>query len=52
MMLDLLAYADGTRDLIAISDVIGVPVADLYPLVEALVAEGLLGEIDAAGSAA
>jgi aminopeptidase-like protein len=50
-MLDLLAYADGTRDLIAISDVIGVPVADLYPLVEMLVMEGLLSEVDAAESA-
>jgi aminopeptidase-like protein len=43
-MLDLLAYADGTRDLIAVSEVIGVPVAELYPLVDRLVAEGLLVE--------
>lgn len=43
-MLDLLAYADGSRDLIAMSDAIGVPVAQLYPLVEKLVGEGLLAE--------
>jgi aminopeptidase-like protein len=41
-LLDLLAYADGTRDLIALSDAIRVPVAELYPLVDTLVREGLL----------
>jgi len=40
--LDVLAYADGTRDLIAISDLTGVPVSRLYPIVDRLVAEGLL----------
>jgi aminopeptidase-like protein len=44
-MMDLLAYADGTRDLIAISDVIRVPAGRLYPLVDRLVAEGLLTEV-------
>jgi aminopeptidase-like protein len=44
ILLDSLAYADGTRDLIAISDTIGVPVAQLYPLIDRLVAEGLLVE--------
>jgi aminopeptidase-like protein len=48
-MMDLLAYADGTRDLIALSDAIHVPVRRLYPLVDALVEEGLLAEVDAAG---
>jgi len=41
-MLDVLAYADGTRDLIAISDLTGVPVARLHPIADRLVAEGLL----------
>jgi aminopeptidase-like protein len=43
-MLDLLAYADGTRDLIAISDAIRVPVAELYRLADTLMREGLLVE--------
>jgi aminopeptidase-like protein len=46
-MLDVLAYADGTRDLIAISDTIGVPARRLYPLVDALLGEGLLTEVTA-----
>jgi aminopeptidase-like protein len=41
--LDLLAYADGSNDLIAISDIIGVPVAELYPIAETLAGQGLLG---------
>ncbi len=44
-MLDLLAYADGTRDLIAVSDAIRVPVAELYALADRLCAEGLLEEV-------
>jgi aminopeptidase-like protein len=47
-LLDLLSYSDGTRDLIAVSDIIGVPVAELYPLVDRLCAEGLL--VEAPGS--
>jgi aminopeptidase-like protein len=43
-LLDLLAYADGTRDLIGISDTICAPVRRLYPLVERLVEAGLLAE--------
>lgn len=49
-MLDLLAYADGTRDLIEISDVIRVPVRRLYPLVQTLAAAGLITEIESQGS--
>ncbi len=41
-MIDLLAYADGEHDLIAISDTIGVPVREIYPLVEVLAGAGLL----------
>ena len=41
-MLDFLAYADGTRDLIEISDTIRVPARRLYPLVDTLAAAGLI----------
>lgn len=46
-MLDLLAYADGTHDLIAISDTIHVPVRRLYALVDTLAGAGLLVEAGA-----
>ena len=46
-MLDLLAYADGTRDLIGISDSIRVPARRLYPLVDTVTAAGLITEADA-----
>jgi aminopeptidase-like protein len=45
-MMDLLAYADGTRDLIEISDIIRVPARRLYPLIMTLAAEGLITEVD------
>jgi len=45
-MLDLLAYADGTRDLIEISDTIRVSARRLYPLVDSLVTEGLITEAE------
>ena len=41
-MMDLLAYADGTRDLIEISDTIHVPVERLYSIVRALLNAGLI----------
>jgi aminopeptidase-like protein len=41
-MMNLLAYADGTNDLVAISDIIGVPTWQLYPLVDTLLKAGLL----------
>ena len=44
-MMDLLAYADGSTDLIGISDTIGVPVADLHLLAERLAEHGLLAEV-------
>ena len=43
-MTDFIAYADGTNDLIAISDTIGVPVRALLPVVEKLEANGLIKE--------
>lgn len=45
-MLDVLAYADGTRDLIALSDVTGIPVSSLYATVDRLAAAGLLEPAD------
>lgn len=41
-ILDTLAYADGTRDLVALSEVTGVPASRLAPILDRLVSEGLL----------
>ncbi len=41
-MMDLLAYADGTNDLIAIGDRIGAPAWELHPLAEKLGKAGVL----------
>jgi len=41
-MLNFLAYADGTKDLVEISDIIGVPVWQLYPIIDKLTAAGLV----------
>jgi len=43
-MLNFLAYADGTNDLIDISNIIHVPVRDLYPIIDKLTAADLLQE--------
>jgi aminopeptidase-like protein len=45
-MMDLIAYCDGLNDLVAISDRIGAPLAELYPIVARLVAAGLLEPAD------
>ena len=41
-MKDFLAYADGTNDLIAISNIINQPVDVLIPIIDKLVANGLI----------
>lgn len=43
-MLNVLAYADGTKDLIDISNTIQAPVDRLYPIIDKLAAAGLLVE--------
>lgn len=42
LMLNVITWSDGTRSLVDIADECGVPVWDLYPLVDALAAHGLL----------
>ncbi|MCL1918693.1 MAG: DUF4910 domain-containing protein [Peptococcaceae bacterium] len=41
-MMNFIAYADGTNDLIAISDIIGTPVEQLIDIAEKLIAAGLI----------
>jgi aminopeptidase-like protein len=43
-MMNFIAYADGTNDLIDISNITGTPVNKLYPIVDNLVKGGLLQE--------
>jgi aminopeptidase-like protein len=43
--MDLLAYADGTHDLVGIGDILGVPVTELQRVAERLVEHGLLAEV-------
>lgn len=44
-MLNLFVYADGTNDLIDISNIIKVPAGRLYQIVDVLMAAGLLEEV-------
>ena len=44
-MMDFIAYADGTNDLIQISNIIGKPINEILPLAERLLEAGLLEEI-------
>jgi aminopeptidase-like protein len=48
-VMNLLAYADGENDLIAISDTIGVAARDLLPIAERLRDAGVL-EVEEPGS--
>ncbi len=42
---NLIAYADGERDLLDISNKIGVPVGEMIPNIDKLLESGLLGEV-------
>ena len=44
-LLDVLAYADGTNDLIAISDAIGLPARRVCSIVETLLEAGLIERV-------
>jgi aminopeptidase-like protein len=48
--MDLLAYADGTHDLVEIGDIIGAPVMDLQHVAQRLVEHGLLAEVPTAAT--
>ena len=43
---DFIAYADGSNDLIDISNIIGVPVKELLPIIEKLKINELIEEVD------
>jgi aminopeptidase-like protein len=50
VMMDVLAYADGTNDLVGLSDIIHVPVRRLYPVIDRLRTAGLIVEVEGAPS--
>jgi aminopeptidase-like protein len=43
-MMNVLAYADGTNDLVGVAERIGAPIWKLYPIVDVLISAGLLEE--------
>lgn len=45
VMMDFIAYADGTNDLVSIADLIGASVWDLFPIVAQLKDAGLISEV-------
>ncbi len=45
-MMDLIAYSDGTRSLLDIADVIGIPIWELVPIYQKLSKHGLLLDLD------
>jgi aminopeptidase-like protein len=46
VMMDFIAYADGTNDLVSIADIIGVSVWKLFPIVSRLKEAGLISAVD------
>lgn len=44
MRMDLLAYCDGTRDLVQVADVLGTPIWELAPFANELLSHGLIAE--------
>lgn len=48
-MMHVLAYADGTNDLLRIAEIIGVPMWDLFDIVDKLVSNRLLAAVDGPG---
>jgi aminopeptidase-like protein len=45
-MMNFLAYADGKNDLVDISNIINVPVKELYPIIDKLYKNGLISIVD------
>ncbi|WP_027416157.1 DUF4910 domain-containing protein [Aneurinibacillus terranovensis] len=45
-MMDFISYADGTNDLIDISNIIKVPVKDLFPIIDRLYEQNLISVVD------
>lgn len=46
-MMNVIAYADGSNDLIDLSNLTGIPVWEIYPIVDRLVEAGVLSVMDA-----
>ena len=44
-MMDFIAYADGTNDLVDISNIINKPVSEIIPIVDKIFSAGLLEEV-------
>lgn len=44
--MNLLAYCDGTHDLVDVSDIINVPVWELHPIVERLIGMNVLEVVE------
>jgi len=45
-MMNILAYADGTRTSLELAELIGVPLWEILPTINTLIREGLLEVID------
>lgn len=51
-MMDLIAYCDGKNSLLEVAEIIGVPIWDLFPLVERLRKVGILETVSGGGHSA